>query len=122
MTVDSFIRAFKDIEVDINNDTKEGIIEIILPKINYAFWRLNYEHISHMSDETAFYIAYGLYKTLILLESEKCKKMKTDKWLWSFDGKAILIQCPKCGLHYDSWVRGFNYCPHCGVKMEEQDG
>lgn len=138
MTVDSFIRTFKDIEVDIKNDTEEGIIEITLPKINYAFWRFNYEHISHMSDETAFYIAYSLHKTLILLESEKCKKyeakmsgkgkkttneedekQKTGKWLWSFNGKAILIQCSECGLHYDSWAAEFNYCPNCGAKMRD---
>ena len=75
MTVDNFIRTFKDIEVDIKDNTKEGIIEIILPKINYAFWEFNYEQISHMSGETAFFIAYGVHKTLILLESEKCKKM-----------------------------------------------
>ena len=27
-----------------------------------------------MSGETAFFIAYGIYKTLILLESTKCKE------------------------------------------------
>ena len=74
MTVDSFIRVFKDIEVDIKNDTEKGIIEIILPKIDYLFYRFNYENISHMSGESAFFIAYGVYKTLILLETTKLKE------------------------------------------------
>lgn len=139
MTIDGFIRTFKDVGVAIKDNRNEGLIEIILPEINYMFYRFNYEQISHMSDETAFYLAYGLHKTLILLESEKCKKyeakmsgkekktaneegekQKTGKWLWSFNGKAILIQCSECGLHYDSWAVGFNYCPNCGAKMEEE--
>ena len=77
MTVDSFIRTFKDIEVYIRNDTNRSLIEIILPNINYMFYRFNYEQISHMSEESAFFIAYGVYKTLILLESTKCKEYET---------------------------------------------
>ena len=46
-------------------------------------------------------------------------EQKTGTWQWSFNGKAILIQCSECGLHYDSWAAGFNYCPNCGAKMEE---
>lgn len=141
MTVDDFIRTFKDIEVDIKYDRSRGLIEIDLPKINYMFYLFSYDHIKHMSDETAFYIAYALHKTLLLLESETCKKcetkmsggereqsnmneekkQKTGKWQWSFNGKAILLQCSECGLHYDSWAVGFNYCPNCGAKMEEED-
>jgi len=79
MTVDSFIRTFKDIEVYIRNDTSRGLIEIILPKINYMFYRFSYEQISHMDGETAFYIAYGVHKTLILLESTKCKEYEANK-------------------------------------------
>ena len=74
MTVDNFIRTFKDIEVDIRHDPNKGIIEIILPKIDYLFYRFNHEQISNMSGETAFFIAYGIHKTLILLESTKCKE------------------------------------------------
>ena len=74
MIVDKFIRTFKDIEVDIRHDTNNGLIEIILPKIDYLFYRFNHEQISNMSEETAFFIAYGVYKTLILLESTKCKE------------------------------------------------
>lgn len=74
MTVDRFIRAFKDIEVDIRNDINKGLIEIILPKIDYVFYRFNYEQISNMCGDTAFYIAYGVHKTLILLESTICKE------------------------------------------------
>lgn len=53
-------------------------------------------------------------------KTEEEKKQKTGKWQWSFNGKAILIQCSECGLHYDSWAVGFNYCPNCGAKMEEE--
>ena len=74
MSVDQFIRTFKDIDVDIKHDPSKGLIEIILPNINYMFYRFNYEQISHMSEETAFFIAYGVHKTLILLESTKCKE------------------------------------------------
>lgn len=74
MTVDDFIRTFKDIEVDIKDDQSKGLIEIIIPKINYTFYRFTYEQILKMNDETAFYIAYGLFKTLILLENERCKQ------------------------------------------------
>lgn len=74
MTVDDFIRTFRDIEVDIKDSPSKSLIEIILPKIDYLFYRFNYEQISNMSGETAFFIAYGVYKTLILLETEKVKE------------------------------------------------
>ena len=74
MTVNGFIRTFKDLEVDIKNDENKGLIEIIIPKIDYIFYRFNYEQISNMSGETAFFIAYGLFKTLILLETERWNK------------------------------------------------
>ena len=74
MTVDNFIRTFKDIEVDIKDSPSKGLIEIILPKIDYLFYRFNYEQISNMSGEAAFFIAYGVYKTLILLETTKLKE------------------------------------------------
>lgn len=47
-------------------------------------------------------------------------EQKSGKWLWDFDGRAIVIQCSECGLHYDHWAAGFNYCPNCGARMEEE--
>lgn len=85
MTVDDFIRTFKDIEVDIKHDRSRRLIEIDLPKTNYMFYLFSYEHISHMSDETAFYIAYALHKTLLLLESETCKK-------WVMENRRSLLR------------------------------
>ena len=42
---------------------------------------------------------------------------KISEWEMDANGNCY---CLECGLHYDSWVRGFNYCPNCGTKMEEE--
>lgn len=44
-------------------------------------------------------------------------EQKISSWEMDKEGNCY---CPECGLHYDSWVRGFKYCPNCGTKMEEE--
>lgn len=74
MSVDNFILKLESVGVCIHDSPDKQLIEIILPKINYMFFRFRYEEISKMSDETVFYIAYGLYKTGILVEKLKREK------------------------------------------------
>ena len=44
-----------------------------------------------------------------------CKELKSGYWEADEEGNC---RCSSCGLHYDSWARGFRYCPNCGAKME----
>lgn len=70
------------------------------------------------SDGTTYgrrtYVTFEEIENAPTVEPER----KKGKWLWDCDGK--VIECSECGLHYDHWVAGFNYCPNCGTKTGEE--
>lgn len=51
-------------------------------------------------------------------------EQKVGKWI-VMDDDRISGRCSVCGWEahiYEDDVVGMDYCPNCGVKMEEQDG
>ena len=45
------------------------------------------------------------------------EEYKIGRWLPSFIPDSILSKCSNCGFDTGAW--SFNYCPHCGAKMED---
>lgn len=53
--------------------------------------------------------------TCILEEVPTIEERKAGRWI-PFSEQSLLASCSLCG----EWVdREWNYCPHCGAKMEE---
>lgn len=49
---------------------------------------------------------------------------KKGKWLhkWSGDGSVWLEQnCSECGVTFEEEPNNYNFCPHCGADMREDD-
>lgn len=67
---------------------------------------------------------YGMFWSGIEYEIDEqpTVKQKTGKWI----RKGMSINCSVCkkcswSLCFEDTVRQFNYCPHCGAKMEVQE-
>lgn len=45
-------------------------------------------------------------------------EQKKGKWITKKVAMSDSVECSCCRLHYDSWARGFRYCPNCGAEME----
>lgn len=58
---------------------------------------------------------FALHKALEALEQPE---RKNARWV-SYLKEGLKWKCSECGSRFTT---PFHYCPHCGAKMEEQDG
>ena len=52
------------------------------------------------------------------------QKVKHGKWIWITNSdRPDTIICTECDIGFDVWkheIIDFNYCPHCGAKMDKE--
>lgn len=72
----------------------------------------------------AFDYAYAAAKLLDEVPKADVQEVRHGSWKPCFDDWRKQIEgdeCSACGFqHYGTNIRNYNYCPHCGAKMDKE--